>query len=399
MPLASPELLAAPARLAALRASGLLDSPPEVAFDRLTRVASRLANAPIAVVSLVDANRQFFMSEVGVGEPWKSARGTPLTHSFCQHVVATAKPLIITDARAHPLVHDNLAIAELGVVAYAGMPLQTATGETLGSFCAIDTVARTWTEAELEALQVLAQAAMREIELRAIVTELERVNEYKNQMIGFASHELRTPLNGIMGALQVIDMQVTKPENKQMVDVALQSSRRLLRLINDLLNAEQLESGAIAMKLARHDAPALISISLDAVRTTAAEKGIELVTTPSAVAVNVDADRIVQVIVNLVGNALKFTPPGKKITVGAAKDGNMVRFFVRDEGRGVPDRMKKQIFERFAQVEASDKHEKGGAGLGLAICRAIAVAHGGFIWVEDAPGGGSVFAFTVPAAT
>jgi signal transduction histidine kinase len=398
MPLASPELLAAPARLAALRATGLLDSPPEEAFERLTRVASRLANAPIAVVSLVGTDRQFFKSNVGVGEPWATARGTPLEYSFCQHVVATAQPLVISDARKNPLVSDNLAIPELGVVAYAGMPLTTAGGETLGSFCAIDTVPRQWTEAELEALQVLAQAAMREIELRAVVTELERVNDYKNQMIGFASHELRTPLNGIMGALQVMQLTATAAGDKQMVDVALESSRRLLRLINDLLNAEQIESGAIAMKRLTHHGVSLVKTAIETVQPSAADKGVTLVAGPADVAMSVDADRILQVLLNLLGNALKFTPSGKKITVAAAREGAKVKFTVTDEGRGVPDRMKEQIFERFAQVEASDKSEKGGAGLGLAICKAIVSAHEGRIWVEDAPGGGSVFAFTVPAA-
>lgn len=398
MPLANSDLLNAPARLAVLRASGVLDSPPEAAFDRLTRLASRLVNAPVTIVSLVDDRRQFFKSQVGLAEPWASARGTPLSHSFCQHVVATAAPLVVADATQHPLVADNLAIPDLGVIAYAGMPLTTSQGDTLGSFCAIDTRPREWQEWELEALQALAQAAMREIELRAVVTELQRVSEYKNQVIGFASHELRTPLNGIMGALQVMDMQMTGSVEKQMVQVALESSRRLLRLINDLLNAEQLENGAITMQLERHDVDALIRTSRDAVAATAAEKGVTVETPPSGLAVYADADRVIQVIVNLLGNALKFTPLGKRIVVSAQRDDAMVRVSVRDEGRGVPVAMRERIFERFAQVEAADKSKHGGAGLGLAICRAIVSAHGGKIWVDDAPTPGSMFSFTVPAA-
>ena len=397
MPSVSPTLLSTPSRLAELRATGLLDSPPEAAFDRLTRLASRVIGAPVAIVSLVDDRRQFFKSVIGLAEPWASARQTPLSHSFCQHVVATASALVIRDAREDSLVTDNLAIADLGVVAYAGMPLTTSTGETLGSFCVIDTVPRRWTEDELEVLQALAQAAMREVELRAVVTELQRVNEYKNQILGFASHELRTPLNGIMGALQIIELDLAPGSDRTMVDIALQSSRRLLRLINDLLNAEQLESGAIAMHRSAQAADALIASSLDTVRSTAADRGVSLHGIPSGLYTDADADRIVQVLVNIVGNALKFTARGTSITVGATPDGGMVRFSVRDHGRGVPDAQKERIFERFAQVEAADKHEKGGAGLGLAICRAIVVAHGGRIWVDDAPGGGSMFVFTTPA--
>jgi signal transduction histidine kinase len=146
------------------------------------------------------------------------------------------------------------------------------------------------------------------------------------------------------------------------------------------------------------DADALMQSAVESVGTTAATHGVALGFAPSGVRVQADADRMVQVLVNLVGNAIKFTPNGKRIDVTAARDGAMVRFNVTDQGRGVPDAQKDRIFERFAQVEPGDKHEKGGAGLGLTICRAIVTAHGGRIWVEDAPGGGSVFSFTLPAA-
>ena len=124
-----------PARLDQLFRLQLLDSPPEEPFDRLTRLAARALGAPIALVSLVDDRRQFFKSSFGLPEPWASRRETPLSHSFCQHVVASASPLRIEDAREHPLVRDNPAIAELSVIAYLGVPLKTPEGRTLGSFC------------------------------------------------------------------------------------------------------------------------------------------------------------------------------------------------------------------------------------------------------------------------
>src|SRR4028118_1165164 len=129
-------------RLLALHRTGLLDSPPEACFDRLTRLAAKVLRTPVALVSLVDADRQFFKSCVGLPQPWASARQTPLSRSFCQHVVSAADPLVIADAREHPLVRDNLAVADLGVVAYAGFPLVTGDGHVLGSFCAIDTKPR-----------------------------------------------------------------------------------------------------------------------------------------------------------------------------------------------------------------------------------------------------------------
>ncbi|WP_406697435.1 PAS domain S-box protein [Singulisphaera sp. Ch08] len=161
----------APARLASLRETGLLDSQPEPSFDRLTRLASRFLNAPVTLISLVDEHRQYFKSCVGLPEPWVSARETPLSHSFCRHVVASREPLRIADARTHRLVRDSLAIDELGVVAYLGVPLTTSDGHVLGSFCAIDSRPREWTDDEVETLSDLACSVMTEITLRRDVAD------------------------------------------------------------------------------------------------------------------------------------------------------------------------------------------------------------------------------------
>src|SRR3954471_6239000 len=120
-----------PARLEALRAAAVMDTPPEASFDRLAALAARLVRAPVALVSLVDAERQFFKSCVGLPEPWNSLRQTPVSHSFCRHVVTSGEPLIVEDARTHPLVRDNPAVRELGVIAYAGIPLRVPSGQVL----------------------------------------------------------------------------------------------------------------------------------------------------------------------------------------------------------------------------------------------------------------------------
>ncbi len=163
-----------PERLAALRRLALLDTRTEPAFDRLTRLGSTVLHVPIALVALVDADRQFFKSALGLPEPWASSRETPLSHSFCQHEVATGEPLIIADARADSLVKHNLAIPDLGIVAYAGIPLITTEGYALESFCVADREPRSWTSEETQILKDLAAAVMTEIELRAATTAIER---------------------------------------------------------------------------------------------------------------------------------------------------------------------------------------------------------------------------------
>ncbi|MES1175982.1 MAG: diguanylate cyclase [Myxococcales bacterium] len=164
-------------RLTALNDSELMDSPAEAAFDRLTRLAAKLLGVPLALVSLVDDHRQFFKSAVGLPEPWASRRETPLTHSFCQYGVTSAEPLVVIDAREHPWLKDNLAISELGVIAYAGMPLFTEQDQVLGMFCGVDSVPRAWTAEQIDTLRELASMVATEIELRARVRALREAEK------------------------------------------------------------------------------------------------------------------------------------------------------------------------------------------------------------------------------
>ena len=155
-----------PARLAALRDTALLDSAAEEVFDRLTAIARDLLGVDVSLVSLVDSNRQFFKSAQGLEEPWATARETPLSHSFCQRVVATNAALIIEDAHADPALAGHLAVRDLGVAAYAGVPLTLSDGHTLGTFCAVSRRPRAWSQGELRVLTTLGNAAVTEIELR-----------------------------------------------------------------------------------------------------------------------------------------------------------------------------------------------------------------------------------------
>lgn len=134
-----------PARLKALRDTGLLDSPRDQAFDQLVQNWARMLEVPLALVSLVDSERQFFKARVGlIPEPYASARETPLSHSFCKYVVASGMPFFVNDSREHPLVRGNLAIIDLGFIAYAGLPFVTPDGHVLGALCFIDSKPREW---------------------------------------------------------------------------------------------------------------------------------------------------------------------------------------------------------------------------------------------------------------
>jgi GAF domain-containing protein len=235
----------------------VLDTPAEAAFDRVTTLVSRLLDVPVALVSFVATDRQFFKSCVGqIAEPWMSARQTPLSHSFCQHVVELAEPLVIEDAREHPLVRDNLAIPDLGVVAYAGVPITTPEGEILGSLCAIDTSPREWSEEHLSSLSLLVGSVNTEVALRLevrrqreMLAELEvakekaeSANRARTAFLASVSHELRTPLSAIIGYAELLDEPSSAEEQREFSAAVRGAASELLGMVEGILDEVQAAS-------------------------------------------------------------------------------------------------------------------------------------------------------------
>ncbi|NND00458.1 MAG: GAF domain-containing protein [Gammaproteobacteria bacterium] len=165
---APPQFIKAPERMAALEKTGLLDSAPSDEFDSVTKLAAKILDVPTALVSLVDKDRQFFKSQIGLPEPWSTARQTPLSHSFCQWVVSGNEQLVVDDAREHHILRDNLAVRDLGVLAYAGLPLNTVNDQVIGSFCAIDSMPRRWKIDELRILRDLSRVVEASIALEQL---------------------------------------------------------------------------------------------------------------------------------------------------------------------------------------------------------------------------------------
>jgi PAS domain S-box-containing protein len=240
---------------------------------------------------------------------------------------------------------------------------------------------------------VAAQAVGRD------VTERRQVERLKDEFISVASHELRTPLTSIRAALGLLEsgLMDKQPERaRHTLRIATRNSERLARLLNDILDLERLNSGKVRVERAPYDAAEVMAQAAETVRSAAEAAGVMLVVPPVAVTAMMDADRVCQVLVNLLGNAVKFSPAGGTVWMSAAAEGSGVTFSVRDQGRGIPADKLDAVFHRFTQVDASDAREKGGSGLGLAICRTIAEQHGGRIWVESREGAGSTFRVWLP---
>ncbi|MDP8942858.1 MAG: response regulator [Actinomycetota bacterium] len=232
------------------------------------------------------------------------------------------------------------------------------------------------------------------------VSERRAVERMKDEFTSVVSHELRTPLTSIRGSLGLLQSGVlgALPEKGQrMLDIAVQNSDRLVRLINDILDIERMESGRVTMDKQGCDARELVERATAEMRTMAHERGVTLAVAAEEARLWADPDRLIQTLTNLLSNAVKFSEPGATVRISAGRRGEEVRFEVSDEGRGIPADKLEAIFDRFQQVDASDSREKGGTGLGLAICSSIVTQHGGRIWAESAPGEGARFTFALPA--
>ena len=244
---------------------------------------------------------------------------------------------------------------------------------------------------------ILVSSAIRD------VTERHRLDQLKNEFVSTVSHELRTPLTSIRGSLGLIVAGAAGavPEKAQsLLEIAHKNSERLVGLVNDILDIEKIESGRMEFRQDRLDAGILVGQAVEANQAYAAQHQVEYRLVPgggtTALPVLGDADRLIQVLTNLLSNAAKFSPSGGVVDVTVEGAGGQVRIGVRDRGAGIPEAFRSRIFQRFAQADASDVRRKGGTGLGLSIAKAIVERHGGRIGFEAAEGGGTRFWFTLP---
>jgi len=231
------------------------------------------------------------------------------------------------------------------------------------------------------------------------ISERRAVERMKEEFVAVVSHELRTPLTSMRGALGLLSSGLVGalPEKGQrMLEIAVNNTDRLVRLINDILDIERMQSGKVLLQYRRCEAATLLSQASDEMRALAEKADITIAVSPQPLQLWVDPDRLVQTLTNLLSNAIKFSPPQTTVRLSVQRQGENALFTVQDQGRGIPSDKLESVFERFQQVDASDSRQKGGTGLGLAICRSIVQQHGGRIWVESAVGTGSTFSFSLP---
>lgn len=232
---------------------------------------------------------------------------------------------------------------------------------------------------------------------RIALANLQRLNKSKSDFVSVVSHEFRTPLTGIQGFSEMIrDEDLTTAEVKEFANDINKDALRLSRMIGELLDLDRMESGRMNQSRARVDLNALVSESVAHERANASHHTFVIELDPALTEVWADHDRIVQVLTNLINNAIKYSPNGGTITVGTARLDDAAHCWVRDEGMGIPAASLELVFERYSRLETGHTRTIQGTGLGLPIVREICQAHGGRVWAENNPGKGSTFHVTLP---
>ena len=237
-------------------------------------------------------------------------------------------------------------------------------------------------------------------ELARANEELKTLDRLKTEFLATMSHELRSPLTSIRGGLDYLRRTETAAARQDYLQIMDKNLRRLVHLVTDIFDITRIETDKVEWNFAKADLSELVGEIVEIMTPQAEENGIDLnFAPPEPLHARMDVERIEQILVNLTDNAIKYSPPGGTITFAVSRVDGEIRVEVRDQGPGVPTKDREAIFKKFHTAPSSGRGPKpGGTGLGLAICSQIVRAHGGRIWVEDNPEGGSVFAFTLPGA-
>jgi len=387
-------------RLLELQRYGILDTKEDARFDGLTALAAHVAGTPMALITLVDAERQWPKSSVGMGAA-PGARNL----AFCSHVVANGAAVVVHDAlddarfAEHPLV-----VAGPQLRFYAGFPLTVDDGLVLGALCVLDTVPREPSAEQLRCLQLLAEqtvALLRHhrasIELQRHVSAAEDASRAKSDFLAHMSHEIRTPMTAIMGMSELLLRSALPAKERKYAETVLSASEQLLGLVDDVLDVAKLQAGRVELVPAPFTFAAVVRSVEGAMLARTADSPVKLECRIADSAQRLlvgDAARLRQVLYNLVDNAFKFTTRGK-VSVSIFHLGeDDYQIEISDTGVGIRQERLSDIFDTFTQADSSTSRRHGGTGLGLTICKALVELMGGRIWAESAPNHGSIFRFT-----
>ncbi|MBT8202383.1 MAG: GAF domain-containing sensor histidine kinase [Acidimicrobiia bacterium] len=389
------------ARQAALDAYAIVDTAAEDAYDDITFLAAQICGTPIALVSLIDRDRQWFKSRVGI-----EATETSRDVAFCAHAIQRPQELfVVPDAIRDARFSDNpLVVNDPSIRFYAGAPLTTTHGHAVGTLCVIDRVPRDLDRTQTESLLALSRMVVAQMELRLAKDHAEAADKAKMRFLANMSHEIRTPLNAILGLSEVMSVEAYGPLGDdrygEFVSDIHGAGNHLLGLIDEVLDYAAVEGDHLKLKEAMVDPDAIVDSVMRMLAVHSREKGIELTASvPDGLPlVLADEQRLRQVLINLGTNAIKFTPAGGRVElrVSTTPAGGM-QIVVSDTGIGMTADELDVALTPFGQIEG-DVAMRSGSGLGLPITKRLVESHGGILQLSSSPGGGTEATMTLPAA-
>lgn len=386
-------------RLQRLRELDILDTVEENSYDDLTLIAAQICGTPIALVSLIDINRQWFKSHHGL-----AARETPRDVAFCSHAILDDDVFVIEDAFKDERFRDNpLAVDNPHVRFYAGAPLIVEKGLRLGTLCVIDHVPRKLSKEQYAALAALSRQVVHLLKLRKTILSMQKLDEEKDGFVSMVSHELRTPLTAINGSIGLLKSalgeKIAAPV-RSLVEIATRNSDRLNAIVNDILDLAKVEAGKLEMKMVQEFAHDIARQAVELNQPYCQKCGTTLdlkIEVPDDVQIRGDRQRLLQVLSNLISNAAKFSPDGVPVDLSVTMDGeSRVAFSVTDRGPGISEADRKKLFQRFSQVGDGSNKKLPGTGLGLVICKYLVESHGGRVSVTSTPFQATTFSFSLP---
>jgi len=389
------DVLNDPCRLDVLKKTRLMGSKDEEAFDRLTRLASEILESPITIISLMSSEKIFFKSSYGLPEPWVTSREAPVGGSVCKHTLA-GQPLLIEDAREVDFLRGFEVVSSLNIVGYLGVPMITKEGVNLGSFCVIDRKPRSWTDREVNILKELTNSAMSEIELRLAVNHLEIERDLRERFVSLLTHDLRTPLTAASLTAQMMARKELNHDEIQHETTKISVLiKRADQMIQNLLDRSLIRTGEFLPL--RKEPHSLKSIVEAAVETASAIYGNRFeFSSDHDFKGFFNREGIQRVLENLLSNGIRYGDSSGIVKISLTQKSDKVEIAVHNNGGTLSSDEQKKLFEPFQRTESAWTSGQRGWGLGLALVKGMAEAHGGSARVVSDILSGTIFYVQLP---
>ena len=368
----------------------ILDTGFEKEYDEIVNLASYICETPIAIITLVDSKRQWFKAKVGI-----DASETPRDIAFCAHAINLDDILVINDTFEDSRFNDNpLVLNDPKIRFYAGAQLKSSTGHILGTLCAIDRKPRELTELQLNALRILSNQVIAQMELRKLNSELktqsvnlDEQNNIKNKIFNIISHDLRSPFHSILGLTEILreDLhELSKDEIKDLSESIYETATDSFELVNNLLDWS-LEHTELRVREKSHiSVDTLVKKLLSVLGGVISKKGIKIKTEiKDSSKIYSDYNIIYSALQNILTNAIKFTPSGGEITISSHTENSSTMVKVRDTGIGLSSSEIENLLSPSGKSSTSGTNGEKGTGLGFAIAKDFIKMSGGLIEIES----------------